>query len=90
MAGFRAQARLFLAPLGPIADFWSGTVTINPGDSKRPFGTFQYANFNVSDTYNFNYSVIAANGSIAYPNVKLGNSVVLLPGNYNLKAVQLL
>lgn len=69
-------------------DFWSGTVTINSGDSKSPFGTFQFANFNVSDTYNFDYKVIAANGAAAYPNVQLGKSVVLLPGNYNLKAVQ--
>ena len=69
-------------------DFWSGTVTINPGDTKSPFGTFQYANFSISDTYDIKYSVIAANGSVAYPSVELGNSVLLLPGNYNLKAVQ--
>ena len=69
-------------------DFWSGTITVNPGETKAPFGTFQYANFNVSETYNFSYNVYSANGLIAYSNVALGNSVVLLPGNYKLKADQ--
>jgi hypothetical protein len=68
-------------------DFWSGTVTINLGDTKRPFGAFQYATFSPSEAYDIGYQVIAANGSIAYTNVKIGNSVALLPGNYNLKAI---
>lgn len=68
-------------------DFWSGTVTINSGDTKRPFGAFQYATFSSNDAYDIGYQVIAANGSTAYTNVKIGNSVALLPGNYNLKAI---
>lgn len=67
-------------------DYWSGTITINTGETKRPFGAFQYATFSLNDAYDISYQVIAANGSIAYSNVKIGNSVVLLPGNYNLKA----
>lgn len=72
----------------PADNYWSGTIALNSGDVKSPFGTMEYDNFSVDDTYDITYQIISANNSIAYSNVKLRDKVLLLPGDYKVKANQ--
>ncbi|PCJ62951.1 MAG: hypothetical protein COA79_02140 [Planctomycetota bacterium] len=67
---------------------WSGTITLLPGDDKSPFGTMQYANFSVDETYAIPYEIINLNGNTAYTSLDISEGVLLLPGNYNVKSVQ--